>query len=233
MKKKPSCVVLFSGGLDSTTVLYWAAARFRAVHALTFDYGQRHRLEVSLARRAARRLKIPIAVLKVDFRSIGGSALTDPSRPLPGLKTSLGKASPPATYVPFRNGVFLALAAAWAEARGICDLVCGFHVLDSPDYPDTTPSFVRAMEKAVNAGGQAALGGPRVRIHAPLLNLDKAGVIRLGLALGADYSFSYSCYAGGERPCGRCAACRFRAAAWRRVGRPDPLLARLEKEARS
>jgi 7-cyano-7-deazaguanine synthase len=233
MRKKPACVVLFSGGLDSTTVLYWAVARFRDVHALTFDYGQRHRLEVRLARRAARRLNIPITVLKVDFRSIGGSALTDPARPLPGLKASLRRASPPATYVPFRNGVFLALAAAWAEARGVSDLACGFHVLDSPDYPDTTPAFVRAMEKAVNAGSKAALGGPRVRIHAPLLGLDKAGVIRLGLELGADYSFSYSCYAGGERPCGRCAACGLRAAAWRRVGKRDPFLERLEKEARS
>lgn len=225
-----SCVVLFSGGLDSTTALVWALDRYDEVRALTFDYGQRHRLEVALARRAARRLGVPHAVLKVDLRPIGGSALTDAATPLPRPARSPGRPSgPPATYVPFRNGVFLALAAAWAEARGVRDLVCGFHVADSPDYPDTTARFVAAMEKAVRAGTKAAYGGPRPRIVAPLLGLDKPDIIRLGLRLGADYSRSVSCYAGAERPCGTCSSCRFRARAWKAVGREDPLLARLRK----
>jgi len=225
-----SCVVLFSGGLDSTTALAWALDRYDKVRTLTFDYGQRHRLEVALARRAARRLGVPHAVLKVDLRPIGGSALTDAAIPLPRPARSSGRPSgPPATYVPFRNGVFLALAAAWAEARGVRDLVCGFHVADSPDYPDTTARFVAAMEKAVRAGTKAAYGGPRPRIVAPLLGLDKPDIIRLGLRLGADYSRSVSCYAGAERPCGTCSSCRFRARAWKAVGREDPLLARLRK----
>lgn len=225
-----SCVVLFSGGLDSTTALAWALARYDDVRALTFDYGQRHRLEVGLARRAARRLGVPHAVLKVDLRPVGGSALTDAARPLPrSARRAKRRAGPPATYVPFRNGVFLALAAAWAEARGVRDLVCGFHVADSPDYPDTTPAFVKAMEKAVRAGTKAAFGGSRPRIVAPLLGLDKPEIIRLGLRLGADYSLSVSCYAGAERPCGTCSSCRFRARAWKAVGREDPLLARLRK----
>lgn len=225
-----SCVVLFSGGLDSTTALVWALDRYDEVRALTFDYGQRHRLEVALARRAARRLGVPHAVLKVDLRPVGGSALTDAAIPLPRPAGSSGRPSgPPATYVPFRNGVFLALAAAWAEARGVRDLVCGFHVADSPDYPDTTARFVAAMEKAVRAGTKAAYGGPRPRIVAPLLGLDKPDIIRLGLRLGADYSRSVSCYAGAERPCGTCSSCRFRARAWKAVGREDPLLARLRK----
>jgi 7-cyano-7-deazaguanine synthase len=113
-----SCVVLFSGGLDSTTALAWALDRYDDVRALTFDYGQRHRLEVGLARRAARRLGVPHAVLKVDLRPVGGSALTDATVPLPRpAKRAKSRPGPPATYVPLRNGVFLALAAAWAEAR--------------------------------------------------------------------------------------------------------------------
>ena len=228
-----SCVVLFSGGLDSTTTLVWSLARYDRVHALTFDYGQRHRVEVSLARKAARRLGIAHTVLKVDLRQVGGSALTDPAIPLPlSARPAKHPAGPPATYVPFRNGIFLALAAAWAEARGIRDLVCGFHVADSPDYPDTTPRFVRAMERVIREGTKAAFGGPKPRIVAPLLGLSKTDIIRNGLALGADYSYSVSCYAGGELPCGTCSSCRFRGRAWKAVGREDPLLARLRKEGK-
>jgi len=226
-----SCVVLFSAGLDSTTALAWALARYDRVHALTFDYGQRHRVEVGLARKAARRLGVAHAVLKVDLRPIGGSALTDPAIPLPrSARPAKRPAGPPATYVPFRNGIFLALAASWAEARGVRDLVCGFHVADSPDYPDTTAGFVEAMEKAVRMGTRAAFGGPRARIVAPFINMSKPDIIRKGLALGADYSYSVSCYAGTERPCGTCSSCRFRARAWKAVGREDPLLARRRKE---
>jgi 7-cyano-7-deazaguanine synthase len=226
-----SCVVLFSGGLDSTTALAWARARYDHVHALTFDYGQRHRVEIGLARKAVRRLGIPHSVLKVDLRQIGGSALTDATIPLPrSVPRALRRTGPPATYVPFRNGIFLALAAAWAEARGVRDLVCGFHVEDSPDYPDTTKAFVRAMEKAIRAGTKAAFGGPAPRIVAPLISLSKPAIIRLGLRLGADYAYSLSCYAGAECPCGTCSSCRFRARAWKTVGREDPLLARLRKE---
>ncbi|MGZ5515954.1 MAG: 7-cyano-7-deazaguanine synthase QueC [Candidatus Aminicenantales bacterium] len=227
-----SCVVLFSGGLDSTTALAWALDRCDDVRALTFDYGQRHRVEIGLARKAARRLDVPHSVLKVDLRQIGGSALTDPAIPLPRppQNVAASHSGPPATYVPFRNGIFLALAAAWAETQDIRDLVCGFHVADSPDYPDTTKDFVKAMEKAVQAGTKAAFGGPKTRILAPLLGLDKPDIIRLGLRLGADYSYSVSCYAGAERPCGTCSSCRFRARAWKAVGREDPLIARLRKE---
>ena len=235
-----SCVVLFSGGLDSTTALAWALGRYYEVHALTFDYGQRHRVEIAMAGKTARRMGVPRTILKVDLRQIGGSALTDAAIPLPcpglarldrGLGRVAGpKSGPPATYVPFRNGIFLALAAAWAETRGSRELVCGFHVEDSPDYPDTTRSFVKAMEKAVQAGTRAAFGGPRARIRAPLIGLSKTDIIRLGLSLGADYSYSVSCYAGAERPCGACSSCRFRARAWKAVGREDPLIARLRKE---
>jgi 7-cyano-7-deazaguanine synthase len=226
-----SSVVLFSGGIDSTTALYWSLGRYGTVFPLTFDYGQRHRVEVILAGRLLRRLGLRRTVLRVDLKQIGGSALTDPAVPLPRVRRRAEiPAGPPATYVPFRNGVFLALAAAWAEARGVRDLVCGFHVLDSPDYPDTRRGFVRAMERAINAGTAAAFGAPPMRVRAPFIGLRKSEIIRRGLSLGADYSYSVSCYAGREAPCGTCSSCLLRREAWAEVGREDPLLARLRKE---
>ncbi len=226
-----SCVVLFSGGIDSTTALYWALDRYRTVFPLTFDYGQRHRVEVLLAGRLLRRLGLRRTVLKVDLKQVGGSALTDRAIPLPRV-AGRGRipAGPPATYVPFRNGIFLALAAAWAEARGVRDLVCGFHVLDSPDYPDTRREFVRAMERAINAGTAVAFGAPPMRVLAPFIGLRKSAIIRRGLRLGADYEYSVSCYAGREVPCGACSSCLLRRQAWAEVGRGDPLLARLRKD---
>jgi 7-cyano-7-deazaguanine synthase len=223
-------LVLFSGGIDSTTALYWARARRGSVYALTFDYGQRHRVEVRLARRTARRAGVSQTVLKMDLTQIGGSALTDPALELPRYhRREEIKHGPPATYVPFRNGILISLAAAFAEARGYSEIVCGFNVIDSPDYPDTRAAFVRAMEKAVAAGTKAAFGGPRLKITAPFLEMTKAEIIRLGFSLGADYSYAVSCYAGDERPCGSCAACLLRRQAFAEVGRPDPLLERLGK----
>jgi 7-cyano-7-deazaguanine synthase len=225
-----SCVILFSGGVDSTTALYWALARYDKVYPLTFDYGQRHAVEIRMACRILRRLKLPRTILKVDLRRIGGSALTESAISVPRTRTSVqaGRGTP-LTYVPFRNGIFLALASAWAEVRGVTEIVCGFHVLDSPEYPDTRKEFVNAMEKAVNAGTRAAFGASRIRIRAPFIGMTKSGIIRLGLSLGADYSHSVSCYSGKEAPCGVCSTCRLRAKAWREIGREDPLIARLKK----
>jgi 7-cyano-7-deazaguanine synthase len=226
-------IVLFSGGIDSTTALSWALSKAKDVHALTFDYGQRHRIEVRMAGKAARRLGIPWTVLKIDLNQVGGSALTDGTIALPRYKKlSEIKAGPPATYVPFRNGILLALAAAWAEARHIHEIVCGFNVIDSPDYPDTRPDFVRAMEKAVNAGTKAACGEEKIKIIAPFVRMKKSEIIRLGLSLGTDYAFSVSCYAGNEMPCRRCSSCLLRERAFTEVGVPDPLIARLEKEGK-
>jgi 7-cyano-7-deazaguanine synthase len=229
-----SCVVLFSGGIDSTTALYWARERYDEVFPLSFDYGQRHRVEIQLAGRLVRKLGLTRTLLKVNLNQVGGSALTDPGIPVPRFKsTSRLAARPPATYVPFRNGILLAVAAAWAEARSVRDLICGFHVIDSPDYPDTRKEFVKAMERAINLGTAAAFGGPKTRVLAPFLGLGKAEIIRRGLALGADYSTSISCYAGRDVPCRTCSSCLLRRAAWKEVGREDPLIARLRKEGRS
>jgi len=227
-------LVLFSGGVDSTTALYWARSRGDRVHALTFDYGQRHRVEVRMARRAAKKAGIPQTVLKVDLAQIGGSALTDPRIELPRYRCRDEiKPGPPATYVPFRNGILISIAAAFAEARGYDEIVCGFNVIDSPDYPDTRAEFVRAMEKAVASGTKAAFGAPGIKISAPFLRMTKAEIIRLGLSLGADYSDSVSCYAGDELPCGSCASCLLRRRAFAEAGCPDPLLERLRKEGPS
>jgi 7-cyano-7-deazaguanine synthase len=227
------CVVLFSGGIDSTTALYWARNRYDSVSALSFDYGQRHRVELTLARRLTRRLRIPHNIIKVDLRQIGGSALTDRGIALPEFRSADGiDAGIPASYVPFRNGIFLSLAAAWAETSAVPDIVCGFNTIDSPNYPDTRGPFVKAMERAVRLGTGAAARGLRLRILAPFVRLKKSAIIKSGLALGADYSYSISCYGGKEAPCGRCSACFLRERAWREAGVRDHLLERLSQEGR-
>lgn len=234
MIKRPAALVLYSGGIDSTTALYWARNSYKQVQALSFDYGQRHRVELSLARRLARRLCIPHTMLKVNLRRVGGSALTDASIPLPKFRRpgDIG-AGIPQTYVPFRNGIFLALAAAWAEARGFSDIVCGFNTVDSPHYPDTRGSFVRAMERAIDLGTGARPKGHPIKIITPLLRMKKSEIIRKGLSLGADYSYSISCYGGSEVPCQKCSSCVLRQRAWREVGTTDHLLVRLRKEGKS
>lgn len=230
MKK---CVVLFSGGIDSTTALYWAQSRYDSVSALSFDYGQRHKVELALARRLTRRLRLPHNIIKVDLRQIGGSALTDRAIALPEFRSATDiDAGIPSSYVPFRNGIFLSLAAAWAETNAIPDIVCGFNTLDSPNYPDTRGAFVKAMEQAVRLGTGAAARGLRLRILAPFVRLKKSAIIKKGLALGADYSYAISCYGGQEAPCGKCSACLLRRRAWREAGKRDHLLERLSKEGR-
>jgi 7-cyano-7-deazaguanine synthase len=233
MRPIRKALVLFSGGIDSTTALYWARSRHPEVSALSFDYRQRHRVEIRLARRLARRLGVPVESLQVDLRQVGGSALTDPSASLPRFsrREDIRRGIPP-TYVPFRNGIFLALAAAWAEAKGIDDIICGFNTIDSPSYPDTRASFVRAMQKAINLGTAAALKGRRIHIVAPFIRMKKSEIIRLGLSLGADYSLSISCYGGGEIPCRRCSSCLLRKKAWEEAGAEDHLLVRLRKEGK-
>jgi 7-cyano-7-deazaguanine synthase len=228
-------VVLFSGGLDSTTLLYWALAQGKEIEALSFDYGQRHGLEIELAHKVCQKLGLRHEIIKIDLRPIVSSALTDPSSDIPGFNAITSgerPAGPPTTYVPFRNGIFLSLAAAWAETRGIEEILCGFHVLDSPEYPDTTESFVRAMEEAINQGTGAAFGHFRFKIICPFLKLKKADILRLGLNLGADYAYSLSCYRGNEVPCFDCPACYYREQAWQQVGEEDHLLRRLRKEGK-
>lgn len=233
IKEMKHALVLFSSGLDSTTALYWANDRYERVHALTFDYGQRHKIEVQFSQKITKNINIPLKILQIDLQQIGGSSLTDPTRPLPSLNRSVSKEDgPPSTYVPFRNGIFLALATAWAEVHAHTEIVCGFHILDSPDYPDTRRQFVEAMEEAINLGSRASYGETRINIHAPFLDMNKAEIIKKGLVLGADYSYSISCYSGAEIPCMECASCLMRQKAWEQVGIGDPLILRLKKEGK-
>jgi 7-cyano-7-deazaguanine synthase len=226
-------IVLFSGGIDSTTALYWSLNTHEKVRALTFDYGQRHRIEIHMAEKLVQKLGIPHKILAVDLKQIGGSALTDTHLPLPQYE-SVDKIEEglPLTYVPFRNGIFLAMASAWADVEGIKEIVCGFHVLDSPNYPDTREDFVKSMEEAVNLGTSFSPDQDRLQILAPFVQKKKSEIIKEGLSLEADYSYSVSCYAGTEVPCQKCSACVLRQKAWEDAGERDHLILRLEKEGR-
>ena len=228
-----SCIVLFSGGIDSTTALYWSLNRTNKVFTLSFDYGQRHRVEIETAGRQLKRLNLPQKTIKIDLTQIGGSSLTDEKIPVPEYtNASEIDGGLPSTYVPFRNGIFIALAAAWAESMNIFHLVCGFNIIDSPEYPDTKKSFVEAMEEAVDQGTHIQHKGRRLKIHAPFVDKKKSEIIKTGLSLGADYSYSVSCYRGGEIPCGTCSSCLLREKAWAEAGEKDHLLRRLQKEGR-
>lgn len=230
MKKS---VVLFSGGLDSTAALYWAINSYDEVTALTFDYGQRHKIEIDMAKKLTQKLDLPHKILSVDLNQIGGSALTDSHIPLPKYKsTEEIKDRPPTTYVPFRNGIFLSLAAAWAEVEGIKEIICGFNIIDSPNYPDTRSEFVAAMEKTINRGTKASFDQNKFRIHCPFINLKKSEIIRKGLEQGADFSFSISCYQGEEIPCLKCSSCLLRQKAFQEAGVVDPLMQRLKEEGK-
>lgn len=227
-------LVIFSGGLDSTTCLYWAIKHFKEVYAITFDYGQRHRLEIEFAKRIAKKLKVKEHfIFKIDLSQFGGSALTDPSIDIPDRKEDeITKEEIPVTYVPFRNGVFLSIAAAYAETRGIQHIVGGWNAVDFSGYPDCRPSFIKAMEKAINEGTKMANEGSPFTIHAPLINLSKSQIIALGLSYGADYSYSLSCYRGQEIPCLKCDSCKLRAKGWREIGILDHLIERLLREGK-
>jgi len=225
-------LVVFSGGLDSTTALYWAREMFDEVYTLTFLYGQRHSLEVEMAKKIAERVGVKEhAFLEVDLSQVGGSALTDPSIEVP-LDREPTEGGIPITYVPFRNGIFLSLAVAWAEVKGIGHLVGGWNAVDFSGYPDCREEFLRSMEKVINLGTKAGVEGRPFHIHAPLIRLTKGEIIALGLSLGADYSWSLSCYQGGEVPCGHCDSCILRDRGWREVGILDHLLERLLREGK-
>ncbi len=215
-------VVLLSGGLDSATVLAIVKAGGFAPHALSVDYGQRHRAELAAAARLAGVLgAVEHRVVTVDFGQFGGSALTDASIAVPADGIAPGI---PVTYVPARNTLMLALALGWAEILGADDIFIGVNAVDYSGYPDCRPQFVQAFEAMANLATKAAVEGRRLRVHAPIVNLDKAQIIALGLSLGVDYAQTVSCYqadADGSA-CGRCDACRLRRDGFVRAGVADP-----------
>ncbi len=214
-------VVLLSGGLDSATALAWARRQGFIVHALSVGYGQRHAIELEAAARVARAQgAAEHRVMHVDLAGIGGSALTDWSIPLPEASAP----GIPISYVPARNTLFLALALGWAEVLGSQDIVVGVNAVDYSGYPDCRPEFIQAFENLAALATKAGVEGARYRIHAPLVLMSKAQIIRNGIDWGVDYALTISCYQpdADARACGRCDSCRLRREGFSAAGVPDP-----------
>lgn len=218
-------IVLLSGGLDSATVLAIARSQNFECHALSIEYGQRHRAELQ----AARRLAVALGAhehrtMRVDLADIGGSALTDiklsvPQAPGPGI---------PVTYVPARNTLFLSLALGWAEVIGAADIFMGVNAVDYSGYPDCRPAFIQAFEALARVATKAGVEGGRFKIHAPLIEMSKADIIRAGMDLGVDFAATVSCYQADVdgKACGKCDSCRLRAAGFAAANIPDPTVYR-------
>jgi 7-cyano-7-deazaguanine synthase len=224
----PRSVVLLSGGMDSATCLALAARRGPVI-ALTVAYGQRHRREIRSARALAREYRVLRHVLlEVPLAPIAPSALTSRRIRVPAGKDRRRRI--PATYVPARNTVLLALGLALAESEGADSIYLGANAIDYSGYPDCRGPFLRAFERVARLGTRAGVEGHRrLRIRAPLLALRKSDIVRLGRRLGVPFDRTWSCYRGGVRPCGRCDACRLRARGFREAGATDPLLALLDR----
>jgi 7-cyano-7-deazaguanine synthase len=222
MEQRPA-IVLLSGGLDSATALAIAAARGFAPHALSFRYGQRHEGELAAAQRIGQvQGVVEHRVLSLDLGQFGGSALTD-AIDVPKDRSGIGGGIP-VTYVPARNTVFLSFALAWAEVLPAHDIFIGVNAVDYSGYPDCRPAFVQAFEAMANLATREGVEGRRICIHAPLMEMSKADIIRRGLALGVDYGLTRTCYdpvPEGDA-CGRCDACQLRLAAFEELGMGDP-----------
>ncbi|HEX4376400.1 MAG TPA: 7-cyano-7-deazaguanine synthase QueC [Steroidobacteraceae bacterium] len=218
---RPRAVVLLSGGLDSSTTLAWANAQGYACYALTVAYGQRHLAEIAAAGRVAQALSVrDHRVMHVDLAGIGGSALTDPGIEVPEQPS----AGIPVTYVPARNTMLLSLALGWAEVLAARDIVVGVNAVDYSGYPDCRPAFIEAFQRLAAVATKAGVEGATFRIHAPLIAMSKADIVRTGTQMGLDYSMTVSCYQADQqgRACGRCDSCRLRREGFEAAGVPDP-----------
>lgn len=251
-RESRNAVVLLSGGMDSATALAIAREQGFICSALSFDYGQRHRFELEAAARVARAMEVrEHLVIRIDLRAFGGSALTavidvpkdrlgacgsrlEGRESSPSLKPQASCPSTiPITYVPARNTIFLSLALAYAETREARDIFIGVNAIDYSGYPDCRPEFIQAFERMANLGTKAGVEGDAFTIHAPLIDLTKAQIIRRGWELGVDYSLTFSCYdpdtAGS--PCGRCDACVLREVGFREADERDPVSNAVRPEA--
>ncbi len=221
------CVVLFSGGLDSATAAIWAKKEFDNIIAINFSYEQKHQIETEMAKKFSRHYQIPLLQWQLDLASFLKSPLLQKDAEIASsLRENLDQNSIPKTYVPFRNGIFLSLAAAYAESNDCYELATGFNLIDSCEYPDTTPDFVSKMEQVLNSGTACRKRNKKFVIHTPLLTKTKAEIIRFGLDLGLDYSLTYSCYRGTWPPCQSCPSCLLRARGFKEADLNDPLLAK-------
>lgn len=215
-------VVLVSGGLDSATTLAICVEDGFEPYALSFDYGQRHQIEIEAAKRVATSLGARAhRIAEIDLRIFGGSALTDKIA-VPKDQSATGI---PITYVPARNTIFLSYALAWSEVLGAADIFIGANAIDYSGYPDCRPEFITAFEDLARVATKAGVEGMSFRVHAPLLSMSKAQIIEKGLELGVDFSMTHSCYdpAPDGLACGACDSCRIRLEGFRRAGREDPI----------
>ncbi len=218
---RKKAVILLSGGLDSATVLAMAKTDGFDCYALSLDYGQRHQTELNAAKQVAAAQGVTEhKIIQLDLTQIGGSALTDRAIDVPETPTE----GIPVTYVPARNTIFLSLALGWAEVLGASDIFVGVNAVDYSGYPDCRPEYIAAFERLSNLATRAGVEGHPFTLHAPLIKMSKADIIRAGTALGVDYGLTLSCYAADEqgRACGKCDSCRLRSAGFSAAGIPDP-----------
>jgi len=216
---RKKAVVLLSGGLDSTTCLYWAKSRGYACVALSARYGQRHVLELQAARAVARKAKVPLHEVELELPWLKSSSLVDRSAKLPDLPLSeIGRGGIPSTYVPGRNTIFLSLGDSLADAVGAKAVILGANALDYSGYPDCRPEYLNAFKKVARLGTRIG----DLEILAPLTRLDKRGIVALAGKVKAPLALTWSCYAGGARPCGRCDSCKLRAKGFDKAGIQDP-----------
>ena len=220
---QPKAVVLISGGLDSTTVLAIAKSQGYDCYTLSFDYGQRHKAELLAAERTAKSLgSSQHKVIKLDLRSIGGSALTDDHIDVPEEETQ----GIPVTYVPARNTIFLSIALGWAEVLQAQHIFVGVNAVDYSGYPDCRPEYIQAFEQMANLATKAGVEGKKLSVQTPLMKLSKSDIVRWGLELGVDYSLTVSCYQADDqgRACGKCDSCRLRKQGFLQAGVNDPTI---------
>ncbi len=220
--KNEKAIVLLSGGLDSATTLYLAKKKGYKCFCLIFDYGQRHRREIKSARRIAQSANCKSQIVKINL-PWKGSALLDKKVKLPITDYRLPIIIP-STYVPGRNIIFLSFALSYAEAINATAIFIGAHTQDYSGYPDCRPEFHRAFNTVISVGTKAGVEKKKIVVKAPLINKNKAQIIRLGRKLGVPFKLTWSCYRGGSRPCGVCDSCHFRAKGFKEIGIEDPLI---------
>jgi 7-cyano-7-deazaguanine synthase len=225
-RTKPA-IVLISGGLDSATVAAIAKERGFAIHALTFQYGQRHAIEINAARKVASAIgAVRHVVQTIDLRAFGGSALTDNIAVPKADSVEAIQGGIPITYVPARNTIFLSFALAFAEVVGACDIFIGVSAVDYSGYPDCRPEFIEAFQTLATLATKAGADGNQMRIHAPLVSIGKAETIRNGIRLGVDYAITHSCYDPNTNgaACGACDSCLLRRRGFADAGQSDPVV---------
>ena len=221
MKK---AIISLSGGLDSATSLAWAINKGYKCYALTFDYGQRHIREIQSARKIASYYKVPLYQIKLKFPWLKVSSLVSKKKKLPDLKYSeIASGKIPSTYVPARNLVFTSICASYADAIGARYIILGPNIIDYSGYPDCRPKFYKELEKAINYGSMSGSTGICLKILTPIIKMSKAEIVKLAIKLKVPLEFTWSCYYGGKKPCGKCDSCKLRAKGFEEAGIKDPV----------